>query len=300
MVNALLGFVFIYCLFYGRLFGPVLILASAGIAVFFFVNGRHKHTGFIPIDIVAQFSRLKTVDPTLKISTLLVLMVLSVASGNPFTGLFLTVVMLALTVFVGGIKLHEYVQIIALPVGFLLVSGLALLFEVDLAPAGVINFDVLNIWFCVSAEAQAQAMLVIARAMGALSCLLAIGMSTPMPDVINVLRRMRCPKLIIDLSYLIYRYVFVLLGLHHEMHDAAKSRLGMKDYKTSLRTTAHIYSNLLARSHQMASINFDAMESRCFDSGIRFLERRSKADPPQVCMGLGLVAITLALSVLPL
>jgi cobalt/nickel transport system permease protein len=299
VISALLGFAFVFCLLYGYLSLPVLVVFSAGLAVFVFITSLHRHPGFIPIDVIAQSSRLKTVNTMLKIITLSVLMVISVASGKALPGLFLTGAMLILAVSVGGIRVHEYMQLIMLPMTFLLISGLALLFEVHAEPVGVINLNASLFYLSVTADSQIRTMLIIARAMGALSCLMMIGVSTPIPDIIGVMRRLYCPRLIIDLSYLIYRYVFILLGLHHEMHDAAKSRLGMKDHPTALRTTARIYSNLLARSHQQASVNYDAMESRCFESGIRFLERQNKAVFPHVFISLSLLAVVAGISLLP-
>jgi len=300
MITALLSLAFIWCLFYGRLPVPVLAIFGISLALFLYLNNRHKHTEFISIDVVAQFSRLKTVNATLKIITLLALMIVSVALSNAYTGVFLVLAMLVLAVFVGGIKLHEYIQILALPVSFLLIGGLALLFEVRPEAAGVLGFNLFGLWFTVSAEAQLNTALVIARSLGAISCLIVIGMSTPMPEIIAVLRRFRCPELIIDLMYLIYRYIFILLALYHEMNAAAKSRLGLKDYRTSLRTTARVYSNLLARSHHFASQNFDAMESRCFDQGIRFLEQCNNVRAYQVAVSVALLLVTLAITIVPL
>ncbi|MCL2136213.1 MAG: cobalt ECF transporter T component CbiQ [Coriobacteriia bacterium] len=300
MTTALLSVVFIYGLFYGRLPLPVNISLSVSLAAFLYINNRHKHMDFISIDVVAQFSKLRFVNATLKIATLFILTILGVVSRQPLTGAYLMLVMLVLAVFVGGMKLHEYVQILALPLSFLLVGGLALLFELQAEPTGLINVYAFGVWLTVSAEAQANTLLVVSRALGALSCLLLIGMSTPMSDIINTLRRMHLPELIIDLMYLIYRYIFILLALHHEMFDAAKSRLGMSDYRSSLRTTSYIYANLLARSHQLASTNYDAMESRCFDSGIRFLVQKRSISWVQRCLSLGLIATTGMLALIPI
>jgi len=121
-----------------------------------------------------------------------------------------------------------------------------------------------------------------------------------MPDIIGVLRRVRCPDIIIDLMYLIYRYIFILLSLHDDMRNAAKSRLGFKDYHTSMRSTGKIYANLLARSYQFASRNFDAMESRCYDTGIRFLISRINVTSMQIVVAATLLMVSLFLCLLPL
>jgi cobalt/nickel transport system permease protein len=120
-----------------------------------------------------------------------------------------------------------------------------------------------------------------------------------MPEIIGVMRRVRCPGLIIDLMYLIYRYIFIILTLHHTMYDAAKSRLGFRDYRTSLRATGKIYSSLFARSYGFAGKNFDAMESRCYSTEIRFLERRKELTPLHVSISALFLIISFCLSLVP-
>jgi cobalt/nickel transport system permease protein len=227
-------------------------------------------------------------------------MVICVASKNPYTGLFLTLAMFISAVFASGVSVHHYVQIIALPISFLLIGGLALLFEVSSGPTGVMNIDVFGFWLSVSEKAQSHTALVISRAFGAVSCLCALSITTPMPDIIGVLRRARCPDIIIDLMYLIYRYIFILMSLHHEMLNAARSRNSFRDYRTSLRVTGKIYANLLARSYQFAGRNFDAMESRCYDTGIGFLEHRNKITFAHGCFSVMILSISLCLGFLPL
>jgi cobalt/nickel transport system permease protein len=262
--------------------------------------GRHKHTQVLSIDVLAQMSRLKKINPTLKFWTLFILIIISVASKNALTGVFLVITMLALAVFAGDLRLHRYVHILALPLSFLLIGGIALLFDVSPQPSGIFNVEIFGVWLSISTASQARTALIVFRALGAVSCLSLLSVTTPMPDIIGVLRRAHCPDLIIDLMYLIYRYIFILLSLYRQMYDAAKSRLGFRDYRTSLAATGRIYSNLLVRSYQFAGKNFDAMESRCYDTGIRFLERRSGVTLLQVSVSAALALVCLCLSLLPL
>lgn len=298
MITALLAMAVIWCLFYGRIPPAPLALLCTGLGAPLAFLGRHKHTQFLTIDVHVQVSRLKAVNPGLKFWTALIVMALCVAAPSPVVGLFLTLAMPALTVCAGGLRLRDYVRLMALPVSFLLLSGLALLFEATAQPAGVLNIPVFGCWLSVSAGAQANAARVVACALGAVSCLHFLSLSTPMSEIIGVLRRAHCPNVLIELMYLIYRYIFILLSMYHTMRAAAKSRLGYVDYRTGIRTTGSLYSNLLARSYQQANKNFDAMESRCFDTDIRFLENREKITGLQVTIALGLTGFTLGLNLL--
>jgi len=295
MITAALTFAFIWSLLFGHVPQPWLLLICALLSAFFVLVRRHEHAGIISIDVLAQGSRLKCIHPMLKFWTLICLIILCVASGNPLTGLFLLATMCALAVFVGGLSMISYLRILSTPVSFLLIAGLALLFEFSQEPTGVLSLRIFGTWLTVSAASQERTLIIVARALGAVSCLNLLSLSTPMPDIIGVLRRVRCPDLMIDLMFLIYRYIFILLNLHHGMLDAAKSRLGYRDYRLSLRSTGKIYANLLARSYQFASRNFDAMESRCYETGIRFLEHRRKLAPMHIIVSAALLLTALCL-----
>jgi cobalt/nickel transport system permease protein len=299
VITALLAFAFVGSLLYGQIPSLYLPLLYAGLGIFLTIAGRYHQSPFIPIDILAQNSGLKKINPVLKFITLCALMVISIMSKNGMSGIFLLLVAGLIAIIVGGINLRQYIHVLALPVSFLLMGGLALLYEVSHQPMGVLNLNIFGRWFYISPEAQQRTALMVARASGALSCLCLLSLTTPMSDIIGVLRRLRCPALIIDLMYLIYRYIFILLSLFYKMRTAAQSRLGFKNYRIAMRSTGRIYAKLLARSYQFAGKNFDAMESRCYDTGIVFLERWNGISFPQGVSAAVIVLISLGLNFLP-
>jgi cobalt/nickel transport system permease protein len=298
IVIPILTAIFCFLLLYGKLALVILVPICLVLAVLIAFASRHQHSQSLSIDVMAQMSNLNRVNPTLKFWGLLALMILCVASQTVFTGFFLLVVMAILAVGVGGLALHHYIRVLALPISFLLIAGIALLFTISSEPVGVLNFNLFGLWFSISTAAQAHTVLIIARALGAISCLMLISITTPMPEIIGVLRRVRCPELIIDLMYLIYRYIFILLSQHREMMDAAKSRLGFKGLRSRLRSTGLVYSNLLSRSYRYAGQNYDAMESRCYDTGIAFLERRNLISTSHLVVSGVLLTVALSLLIL--
>lgn len=66
----------------------------------------------------------------------------------------------------------------------------------------------------------------MARALGAVGCLYFLSLSTPVPELLDALRRARVPEVVGDLAVLIYRYIFILFATFRSMRDAAASRLG--------------------------------------------------------------------------
>ena len=300
IITAIFTMLFAWLVLYLRVPTLLLALLSVGLCVFVAYYSNHEHSEVLSLDVIAQTSRLKYVSPTLKVWTLIALLIICVASKTPLTGLFLIFAIFIIAKFPGCLYLHSFLRILSLPLKFLLIGGFALLFELSPAPVGFLNISIFGTWLCVTQQTQIQTALTVSRALGAVSCLCLLSATTPLPDIISVLRRARFPDVIIDLMYLIYRYIFILTSLHHEMHNAAKSRLGFMNYRSGMRATGMIYSSLLGRSMQLAGKNFDAMESRCYDTGINFLENQYRAAPAQICVSAALIIVSLCLSLLPL
>ena len=290
IVAVLAGFV-IFSLCAGTLptaAAAALCVLVGGVLLLF---GRHSHGGVLVIDVYARRSRYFAWSPALKTGGCVLLLVLCVASASPWVPLALALIMAFLTVW-GGIRFHDYLALLSLPAAFLLLSALALLWDYAPVMDGVLAVHFWNGWLVVTAAAQARARLVIARALGAVSCLYFLSLSTTMPEILSVLRRAHVPSVMTELAVLIYRYLFVLLSAYETMQDAAASRLGYSTFARSIRTTGAVYGNLLAASFRRAGACFDAMESRCYDGEIRFLEREKPVTLPAALLFGGLLAGT--------
>lgn len=289
IVAVLAGFV-IFSLCAGTLptaAAAALCVLVGGVLLLF---GRHSHGGVLVIDVYARRSRYFEWSPALKTAGCVLLLILCVASASPWIPLTLALVLALLTVCGGGIHLHDYLALLSLPAAFLLLSALALLWDYAPVMDGVLAVHFWNGWLVVTAAAQARARLVIARALGAVSCLYFLSLSTTMPEILSALRQAHVPSVMTELAVLIYRYLFVLLSVCQSMKDAAASRMGYSGLARSIRTTGAVYGNLLAASFRRAGACFDAMESRCYNGELRFLEREKPVTLPAALLFGGLIA----------
>ena len=293
MAVAVLAGVVIFSLWVGTVPTALTVLLCAGVGGVLAVFGRHHHGGVLVIDVYARRSRFFGWSPALKTAGCALLLCLCVASPTPRVPMALALVLAALTVRGGTIPFHDYLALLSLPASFLLASGLALLWDYAPAAEGVAAIPFWSGWLVVTAAAQVRARLVMARALGAVSCLYFLSLSTTVPEILSVLRRARVPAVVTELAVLIYRYIFILLSVWRSMEDAAASRLGYGGPARSLRTTGAVYGNLLASSFRRAGACFDAMESRCYGGELRFLEREKPVTAPAALLFGGLTAVML-------
>lgn len=296
-------------IFTGILLGAVLFLLGYGraqtlplaalcalpclLAAVFRGHGHH-HGAFLSIDQHAQRSRLNGRNPAVKALFAAGCAVLCVAADSPALSAYFFASMLALTVAVGGTPLRYYLRLLTVPALFILAGALAILLEISPAPDGVWNLALFGRYATVTAAGQLRALSVIARAFGAVSCLYMLSLSTPLHEIIGVLRRARIPDVVVELMYLVYRYIFVLLESYENMKTAAGARFGYRGWRAALQTSLQNARNLLFLSFRRSSDCFAAMESRCYDGEIRFLERTAPARWCEAVFVAGYLAVAAA------
>lgn len=275
MLTVFLAALVVWCLFAGTLPAPWPLVTGLSAGGFLAAFGRHEHNGILMIDVLARRSHYAKISPALKVWGCVILLVLCVLARNPWPPLILFFIMAALTVS-GGIHLHDYLALFTLPAVFLLLSGLALLWNFSNRPEGIANFPFFGQYLVLLPAAQANARLVMARALGAVSCLYFMSLSTPMPELLSALRKAHVPGIMVELAVLIYRYIFIMFSTYQSMKNAAASRLGFGGLSRSIRTTGAIYAGLLGQSFRRAGACFDAMESRCYNGEFHFLEQKKQ------------------------
>ena len=162
-----------------------------------------------------------------------------------------------------------------MPLAFVLLSAVALLLDFAPSPAGAaVAVPCFGRYLVVTAEAQAETLQILLGAAAAVSWLYALCLSTPLAGLIGALGRLRVPEILIELMYLIYRYIFVLSGTFVQLRTAAVTRLGTASARASLRSAGWMMTSLLTASFRKASASFDAMQARGCAGRIRFLEER--------------------------
>lgn len=236
----------------------------------------HSHARLTDIDWRAQQSRLNTVNASFKCLCAVVALVLVLALRSVWAAAFVILSLCLLTVAVGKTPLRVYLRLMLTPVLFVLLSTVALLFDYSPVSGGVLTIPFFAGYLCVTSAAAVSTARLVLNAVAAVSCLYALSLSTPVGEIIAVLRRAHLPEIIIELMYLIYRYIFVLSQTLTQLKTAAGSRMGFEgSFAARIRTTGYIMSSLLQRSFGRASASYDAMEARCYAGTLRFVERQS-------------------------
>lgn len=223
---------------------------------------KHNHFGARSIDEYAYSSKLKSWNSSLKVLFSFIIMILSICSQNVIVPIMIAVSAGVITVYNGKIRIREYLSLMCIPMVFLIMTSIAIM--LDLYISGGFSVKVLpnNVY---------RAVYISCRAIGAVSAMYMMSLSTPVTEIIAVLGKLKLPFIIIELMNLMYKYIFVLLDSQAKMKNSAAARLGYCNLRTSLKTFALICGNLFAVSLRRASDYYNAIESRCAGGKIKFM-----------------------------
>lgn len=225
----------------------------------------------ITIDKLCYHSKLRYVNAGEKFAFTIITLLLCVISRSIVIACIVLTATGILTVYKGGVPLFRYIYFMTVPLAFLILSTLAIMFNISRTPLDLFAIPIGNWYLTSSRDSFRYSLQLILTALSSVSCLYFLSFSTPMPDILNVLGSIHCPKLLIELMLLIYRFIFVLMSVASAITTSQQSRLGNKDYKTSLKSFSGMASVLFIRSFKRANALYDAMESRCYDGTIHVL-----------------------------
>lgn len=252
----------------------------------------------LTIDKLCYNSKLRYVNAGEKFAFTMFTLLLCVCSRSIVIACIVLTATGILTVYKGGIPLFRYVRFMTVPLAFLILSTLAIIFNISRTPLDLFAIPIGNWYLTGSKEAILYALQLILTALSSVSCLYFLSFNTPMPDILNVLGSLHCPKILMELMLLIYRFIFILLSVSSAITNSQHSRLGNKDYKTSLKSFSALASVLLVRSFKRANALYDAMESRCYDGTIRVLNETYPPDKRHILAIIIFETLLLLLTVL--
>ncbi|MCW4029044.1 MAG: cobalt ECF transporter T component CbiQ [Candidatus Bathyarchaeota archaeon] len=227
------------------------------------------------IDSYAYTNQLSNVSPTTKIFFACSMLILSVISGSPIVGITVAIIATLMIIAVAQIPWRFYLDLLLYPFVFVAVSCIIIaLFFGGGEPLTQISFPWFN-WVIYN-NGITMALLTFFRVLGAISALFFLVLTTTMNDLFISLRKIHIPKVLIEISLLIYRYIFVFMEVSSKMTTAQKLRLGQTGYLKRIRQTGLLVANLFIRTLEQGERTIVAMNARGYDGNIRLLEDQPK------------------------
>ena len=225
------------------------------------------------MDDHALMSPLRHKNNNLKLLIAFFGILVGVSSTSPLPPLYIALCMSIVTVYLGKVNNKAYLKILGAPLGFSLVGILIIAFFFGSGDE-LFGFDVFGFRLGINTEGLNMALLVLARTLGGMCCLFFLAFTTPMVELFSVLKAWKIPDVFVELSMLIYRYIFIFMDVAIAIKFAQETRLGYKDKKASFRSIAMLGSTLFIRAWEQGEKLFISMNSRCYSGKLTLFEAR--------------------------
>ncbi len=227
----------------------------------------------IVFDKYAYFNKLSKVDPFEKFIFAVLTMGILLGYNSILISTIVLVLMALIIIFKIGIPIKFYFKIMSIPIAFLAMGILTVLFNiVDVNSEIIFQFALFKKHLGITYSSLNSAGNLFLVSLSSVSCLYFLSLSTPVVDIISVLRKLKIPKLFIELMSLVYRFIFVLIDTGEKIYTSQNSRLGYSKLGLKFKSTGLLASVLFVRSFKRSNDLYLALESRCYDGEIRVLE----------------------------
>ena len=206
-------------------------------------------------DRYAYASRLRRVDAIPKLWLSLIPLLLCVCCDSAVVGAATLLLMGGLNVWLGGQRLRTVLRFLKIPLAFLAVGCLTILVRPLSPEEGALwSVELLGRFrWGITAEYRDLSLMVLCKAVGAVSAMYFLSLNTPVTDVTLALEQ---------LMELIYRFIFVLTDTAGRIRVAQESRLGYQGWRRSLESLGTLVSMLFLRAWRQGERSFTALESR--------------------------------------
>ena len=218
------------------------------------------------IEHCAYTNRWRFVSPAAKAMFCLGGFVAAFTASQATAAALVAALIVVVTLAGAGIPLASYLRIALPPLGFLLLGCLSLAYSLDMNST---NGKLAIHWLVDGWSPLGQ---LAARSLGALTALLFLALTTPMLDLIALLRRLKVPEVLLEIMVLCYRMLFVFSEALHNTQTAQAARLGYATPGLALRSLGSLTANLTLQIWQRSRDLHLAAQSRNNDGPLRFLE----------------------------
>lgn len=182
------------------------------------------------------------------------------------------IIMATSTIYWTQMKASQYLKLIGLPLGFILVGVAAIVVgDIEAGQKDILaSISFMGSSFGISKTSLWEGALIVVRTLAAVSCFYCLTLNTPINSFLNFLRRLGLADLLIDLTELIYRFIFVVWEEAKRIYTAQAARLGYRSISSSVKSLGELTTMLFVNCFKRVDRINNALNSRCFDGSLAY------------------------------
>ncbi|WP_300277568.1 cobalt ECF transporter T component CbiQ [Peptacetobacter sp.] len=213
------------------------------------------------IDKYAYTNSLSEKNPYLKTTFSILLLILSMIIENISFEITIIILMSLIILLTSKMCISEYLKLISIPFIFMVMSIIAIIVNISTDTNDMIKYITFtNIYIGISKTGVLSSIKIFSRSLACLSSVYFLILTTPFNQLILVLKKLHIPDNIIEISMLIYRFIFIFLEEVSEIHKSQEIRLGYMGIRNSYNSLGllinMLYKRMIKRYEDM-SISLD-------------------------------------------
>jgi cobalt/nickel transport system permease protein len=230
--------------------------------------------------------------PVEKLALTTGMLVLSVTLPPLPGGLAIAMAMTMIALLIVRIPPATYFRVVAVPIGFAFAGAVATIFSVAPGEGGLRITPALN--------GAAIASGLVARSLAATSCLCLLLLTTPVTEIISILRRCGLPSAICELMLAVHRFIYIFAETAASIWLAQTARLGYASKRNAYRSLSRLVAALLLHSIERAGRMEIGISARGYEGDVRWLDPARTLSIKALCgialLEIGVVAFSLSFS----
>lgn len=162
------------------------------------------------------------------------------------------------TLYVTGVGLHQYLRWYYGILPFLLLSILGIILTVGPTQRTLYwSIPVFGQYFGISKTMLPQGLTIGLRALSAITCTYFLALTTPFQQIVYLLVKLHLPRLLIEATMLMYRFIFIFIAAWEQIYHAQQLRFGYRNFHTSI----HSLSLLIKLLFEQIIYNYREMDN---------------------------------------
>lgn len=199
------------------------------------------------IDKYAYTNKLADYNPMTKFIFVIGALTIIIFFNNPYINMSIFIIMSFLTIFVANIPLNKYLKIMAMPIVFLMISIITILLSISPNDIFISSVKISNKYIGITRESLTESINTLSRVWASISSTFFLALTTPLNNIIKILKKLKLPNVLIELLVLIYRFIFIVLDESKDIIMAEGMKFGYNNMRNSFRSIALLIKSLFIR-----------------------------------------------------
>ncbi|CCQ94776.1 Cobalt ABC transporter, inner membrane subunit CbiQ [[Clostridium] ultunense Esp] len=199
------------------------------------------------IDKYAYTNKLADYNPMTKFIFVIGALTIVIFFNNPYINMSIFIIMSFLTIFVANIPLNKYLKIMAMPIVFLMISIITILLSISPNDIFISSVKISNKYIGITRESLTESINTLSRVWASISSTFFLALTTPLNNIIKILKKLKLPNVLIELLVLIYRFIFIVLDESKDIIMAEGMKFGYNNMRNSFRSIALLIKSLFIR-----------------------------------------------------